>query len=343
MRYLKGQLHLHSNMSDADASPEVVAKEFRELGYDFIYFTDHFNNFDVRDIKEEGLLALPGVEWAASVSNPYYNSNAVIHTNALGRLREDWGVLFKWVEAYCDNIDDEVFFGKKHTISEVINLTLNEIYRYGAIPTVNHINWWGGDFGPYDYRELLKVDLPYIMELKNASDQFEDGYKSLESAEYVWDVLLTNGRDVFCAFTDDSHNYSKNMRDVLCENNSLPKHMIPGTTCVMVKADQNQESIEKALRCGDFYASTGVEIEEFTVRDKSIYVKVKDTGKTNNIIFKGKMGIPLKWVTGNEAEYVFTGSADEEYVRVKVADCEFKMALTQPVFQNGKKIILVNK
>ena len=272
MKYLKGQMHIHSNRSDGDTAPEKVAREFKNLGYDFIFFTDHFNNFDVSGIKEEGLLVMPGIEFAAKVHNPYYGKKAVIHTNALGSLRDDWGILFKWVEAYCDNIDDEVFFGKKHTISEVINLTLNEIYRYGAIPTVNHPNWFGGDFGPFDYRELLKIDIPYILELKNASDHVENGYKSLESAEYIWDVLLSHGKNVFCNFADDSHQYGKRIRKEL-NDVGLNKFYIPGLTYVMVKADQNQESILKALRCGDFYASTGVDIEEYGFDNKSIYVK----------------------------------------------------------------------
>ena len=356
MKYLKGQLHLHTSISDGDATPIQVAQEYKEMGYDFIYFTDHIRNYDVSDIKEEGILTFPGAEWAAVVKNPYYNSIHSIHINALGKYLADWGIFKYWSKEEMtyykvpnvEKIEDASEFEQMFNTSagDVINELVNEAYRLGVIPTINHpvwhgINWNKTTFDAYDYRELLKVKRPYILEVKNASiGDDSNGCKTLESVEYVWDVLLSNGKDVFCAFTDDSHEYGKDVR-LIVDKNTIPEHLVPRNFHIMVKADSNQESIEKSLKNCDFYASTGVEIEEYTVSDKSIYVKVKDIGKTNNIIFKGRMGMPLKWSIGNEAEFVFTGSPDEEYVRVKVADSDYKMALTQPVFQNGKKIKLL--
>ncbi|MBQ7256749.1 MAG: hypothetical protein IJS60_03535 [Abditibacteriota bacterium] len=352
-KYLKGQLHMHTNLSDGDASPIDVAKEYKEMGYDFAYFTDHYQSNDVSNIKVDGFLALPGAEWGAVLKNPYYNAIFNLHVNTLGKNLDDWGVFDLWkkhyyihyslagYEEFLSEIDHDEMFNR--TLSDVLTDFIEAAYKYGTIPIVNHPNWITYGLCPFDYRELLKVDLPYILEIKNASDGItEEGYKSVNSVEYTWDVLLSNGKNVLCTFDDDAHNYSKEVRDKLDKYNT-PEYMVPGKTFVMVKADLNQYSIENALRCGDFYASTGVELEEYKVTKKSIYVKVKDKGKVNNIIFKGKMGLPLKWVTGNEAEYIFTGSPDEEYVRVKIADSDYNMALTQPVFQNGKKIILINK
>jgi len=41
MRYLKGNLHIHTNFSDGAHSPAEMAAVYCDLGYDFIAITDH--------------------------------------------------------------------------------------------------------------------------------------------------------------------------------------------------------------------------------------------------------------------------------------------------------------
>ncbi len=41
-RFLKGNIHTHSNRSDGALSPEAVCRVYREAGYDFLSLTDHF-------------------------------------------------------------------------------------------------------------------------------------------------------------------------------------------------------------------------------------------------------------------------------------------------------------
>ncbi|MBQ7257569.1 MAG: hypothetical protein IJS60_07750 [Abditibacteriota bacterium] len=52
------------------------------------------------------------------------------------------------------------------------------------------------------------------------------------------------------------------------------------------------------------------------------------------------MGLPLKIVDGDEAVYEFTGSPDEQYIRVKAINGASKCALFQPIFFDGRKRIL---
>ncbi len=103
------------------------------------------------------------------------------------------------------------------------------------------------------------------------------------------------------------------------------------------------------LKNGDFYATTGIEFEKYEVSKTGIYVKIKDIdlkkSKYNhdmvyNIVFKGRMGRPLAWFTGLEAEYKFKGTVDEEYVRVKAYNTNYDCIMTQPIFQDGHKIVL---
>ena len=41
-RFLKGNIHTHSNRSDGQPTPEDVAETYRRGGYDFMALTDHF-------------------------------------------------------------------------------------------------------------------------------------------------------------------------------------------------------------------------------------------------------------------------------------------------------------
>jgi hypothetical protein len=41
MPYLRGNLHIHTNNSDGAHTPEEMVAIYRDLGYDFIAFTDH--------------------------------------------------------------------------------------------------------------------------------------------------------------------------------------------------------------------------------------------------------------------------------------------------------------
>lgn len=41
MRWFRGCTHTHTTMSDGDSSPEVVARWYKEHGYDFLVLSDH--------------------------------------------------------------------------------------------------------------------------------------------------------------------------------------------------------------------------------------------------------------------------------------------------------------
>ena len=154
---------------------------------------------------------------------------------------------------------------------------------------------------------------------------------------------MTAGKSVLCAFADDAHHYAVEVRE------DIDNFNVPFQSAVMVKASLTEKSIIKALKYGDFYATTGIELEDYEVSKTGIYVKLKDEGlkksKYNHdmvytIIFKGRMGRPLAWSTGLEAEYKLKGILDEEYVRVKVINTNYDCVMTQLVFQDGHKIVL---
>ncbi|MBQ7257568.1 MAG: PHP domain-containing protein [Abditibacteriota bacterium] len=330
-KYLKGQLHLHTTKSDGTGSPNMVAQGYREKGYDFIVITDHGTNYNPYDLieKRDDFLCIPGAEWDSGnwVNSQYLGKGVQIHLNALCYL----GDFNQYKNVNC-------------SVSDNINAFLKEIYRVGAIPTVNHPNWNMPDPFAFDYRDLMEIDYPYILEVKNCCvDNYSEGNLVIESMEYTWDVLLTAGKKVLCTFDDDAHHYAVEVRKL------TDMFHVPFQSAVMVYAELTENCIKEALQKGDFYATTGIEFEKYEVSDKGIYVKIKDQGisksKFNhdmvyNIVFKGRMGRPLAWFTGLEGEYIFKHIPDEEYVRVKAYNTNYDCAMTQPIFQDGHKIIL---
>lgn len=329
MKYLKGQIHLHTNKSDGTVAPQEVADIYKKMGYDFIVITDHRVNYDPYEFikRDKDFLCIPGTE---SDTGAYGNQ-----TGALSCLHFN-GLCFQ--NEYVAPKND------MNNISGSINLFIESLYNAGALPQLNHPNWnWPNPYS-VDYKELLDVKYPFLFEVKNCcAKNSSEGNVAWESTEFTWDTLLTAGKNVLATFSDDAHHYGVEVRN-------MPESFhIPGNSAIFVKGELESESIRNGIKYGNFYCSTGLEFEKYEVSDTGIYVKLKDTGREKTdldadmkytIIFKGRMGRPLAWVYGLEGEYKFTGVADEEYVRVKAITSNFDCAMTQPVFRDGHKIVL---
>ena len=114
---------------------------------------------------------------------------------------------------------------------------------------------------------------------------------------------------------------------VASDDNHYKKKKV-GRGWIMVKAPAlTKEDIKENIRAGNFYASTGVILNDYQVNKDSISV---DSKNGNTISFIGKDGIVLSTVNRPEATYKIRGN--ELYVRVKITNSEGKSAWTQPVF-----------
>ncbi len=92
----------------------------------------------------------------------------------------------------------------------------------------------------------------------------------------------------------------------------------------LTKAD-----ILENFRMGNFYATTGVLLDDYRVSGDTVLVKSQNG---NTITFIGKGGATLCSFTGSQAAYTIDGY--ELYVRAKITNTAGKMAWTQPVFVN---------
>jgi hypothetical protein len=198
---------------------------------------------------------------------------------------------------------------------EVLQRNIDAVRAAGGVPLVNHPNF-GWAFGA---EELLQLRNFALLEI--ASGHPYVNAQGPPSAEAMWDALLTKGRHVWGVAVDDSHHWKRPWDTDVA---------LPGKAWVVVRAERDAKSIVAALERGEFYASTGVELEEAS----ATRVKVKEkNGAHYRIQFIGDGGRVLQESAGAAASYTMRG---ERYVRAKVIDSNGRMAWTQPAFRRER-------
>lgn len=239
-----------------------------------------------------GLLLIPGEEVTDRLPKK------PLHTNAIG-LRE------------------VVKPGGGATPVEVLQRNIDAIVAAGGIAAVNHPNF-GWAFGA---DELSKLERFTLLEI--ASGHPFVNMEGPPPVEAMWDVLLTRGKRVWGIAVDDSH-HLKRPWDV----DVAP----PGKAWIVVRArEKSAEAILDAIRKGDFYASTGVELTDYVSTPDSLRVSIKVKNFAHyRTQFIGPKGKVLAETLDNPA--VFPLKRQKGYVRAKVIDSNGKAAWLQPFF-----------
>lgn len=295
--WAKGNIHTHTSSSDGDSSPQVTADWYRDHGYQFLVITDHGTATDVSSVQtNSGFLLIPGEE----ISMPDQGDKP-IHGVAINATRT--------LSAPASG----------RTQAETLVRLVDFIIGNECVPVVCHPNWcWA-----FTHREVLDIRKPYILEIANmGSDCNNEGSISRLSLEQVWDFLLSHGREVYAAATDDTH--------FISVGSSVPDG--PGRGWVVARVTElTRDAIVSALASGNFYSSTGVELLECSFDGGEIRVSVAPTpGRTYLIRFIGKWGSILQETVGTSASYEMTDkSLADSYVRCKVICSDGTVAWTQ--------------
>ena len=181
---------------------------------------------------------------------------------------------------------------------------IDSINAQGALPVINHPRrtntLWTAS-------QLLNTSGVSLIEIFNASNE-RRGYHDDHS---LWDEVLTSGKMLYGVASDDTH---------------LAREI--GQAWIMVLSPSlDKDHIIDAIRKGNFYASTGILIDDMHYSNGSVYVKSRNGSAVK---FIGKNGLLLTSFTGCEGRYAFKG--DEKYIRVEAEGASGKKAWTQPFF-----------
>jgi hypothetical protein len=299
-KWYKGNTHTHTLNSDGDSTPDDVVKWYRTNGYNFLFITDHeyiTNVTPLNDLfgKPETFLVISAQEITDSFDKK------PLHTNGLGLTKVVMpNRLPGSVETLQKNIDD--------------------VRAAAGVPQLNHPNFgWALTAG-----EIKRLKGVKLMEIHNGHPLVNNlGGGGSPSAEHIWDELLTGGITIYGIADDDSHHF-KRIGDKAAST--------PGQGWVYVRANElTSPAILAALDNGDFYSSTGVELETYAVTADSVTIKIKEQRNSKfTVQFIGSGGRVLKETFESPAVYKFAGN--EGYVRTRIIESNGKMAWTQPIF-----------
>lgn len=298
-QYFKGNLHTHTLNSDGDSTPDEVAAWYRKNGYHFVTITDHNKITDVAGLnashgKDGAFLVMKGEEVTDRVSEKPLHINAFepsLFVNPVGGT----------------------------SIVAAMQKIVDAIREAKGVPSINHPNFgWA-----ISAAELQQVQRTRLFEVFNGHPTVNNlGGGGVPGLEEVWDRILSSGKLLYGIAVDDAHYFKQP------ENPDAPK---PGQGWVYVRAPRlESRALLEALEAGNFYASTGVELESLasTSSSMTIAVKARATSKYR-IQFIGRNGAVLYESPASSATYTFKG--DEAYVRAKVLESNGKAAWVQPV------------
>jgi hypothetical protein len=297
--WFKGNLHTHTLNSDGDSTPDDVVRWYREHGYHFVTLTDHNYLTSVDGLNalhgaDEKFLVMKGEE----VTDRF--GDKPIHVNGLdprGFIKPIGG----------------------SSVVDMVQKMIDAIRAADGVPSINHPNFgWA-----ISADEMAQLQRTRLFEVFNGHPLVNNlGGGGAPGLEEVWDRMLSSGRMLYGIAVDDAHYFKRP------EDKTAPR---PGQGWVYVRAPRlESRALVDALERGDFYASTGVELQSVVATASSLSITVRTEPQSRyRIQFIGKQGAILSEALASPATYTFKGN--ESYVRAKVIESNGKLAWVQPV------------
>lgn len=329
LHWYRGNTHTHTLNSDGDSSPDTVVRWYREHDYKFLFLTDHEYVTDPGPLNalfgaSERFLVLPGQEvtqWGAD------SARSSAHVNSLFTTKIIWPL----GKRMCTGSGCGATTDASVPLAETFNTNIAAVLAAGGIAQINHPNYrWS--VKPED---LYAVPDGCLFEVWNGQGHInnlggtDDRGETRPSTEAFWDILLSRGKVIWAVGSDDSHEFSPGSN-----SHGAP----PGQAWIMVHAPElTSKAIDTALRQGDFYASTGITLDDIVASSAQLsFVIVEQTlgASRYSTRFIGQDGKMLAVVTGTHPRYEIKGS--EHYVRASIIDSNSNRAWTQPVFTDDR-------
>ncbi len=376
----RGNLHTHSLWSDGDDFPEMVVDGYKKAGYDFVALSDH----NVLAEGERFIEADPailgdyrerfGEDWVEVAGDGRVRLKTF---EEYRKLFEEEGTFLliqseeitdrfeeKPLHVNATNVKERIEPQGGGSVREVLQRNVDKVLeqreRTGQLmfPHVNHPNFgWA-----VKVEDLIALRGEKFFEVYNGHPLVHNEGDLRPSTERMWDILLSerlsDGEGLMYGIAvDDAHNYRA----------LDSQHSNPFRGWVRVRAKNlTAEAIIEAMEQGDFYGSSGVELEDVVVEADALSLRIRATEgiryrtqfvgtrrgynrSTEEVTAGGDAAVLRRYseeigelfseVEGPSASYPFQG--DEMYVRAKVVSTkvktnpyregEFEAAWVQPV------------
>lgn len=185
--WYKGNIHVHTNVSDGKLSPEEVANYYQKNGYNFLYITDHSKAVEVVSLSSSNFLVLSGVE-LEPIDKPEIGSH--YHLVILGLKKGDYQQIIE--------------ISRDKPMKKIIKL----VHKKKGTVILAH---------PYVNTLTMKdiLSIPHLLgiEICNTATLFSHLANGKGLAEFYWDELLTRGRNILGFAVDDAHDHYAGSRN----------------------------------------------------------------------------------------------------------------------------------
>jgi len=298
LHWFKGNTHTHTLESDGDSSPDVVAHWYKDHGYQFLVISDHNVLVDparLAALVDSSFLLIAGEELSAVFAKK------PVHVNGL-------------------NIPHVIEPKADSTLLGTVQKNVDAVREVQGVPHINHPNFrWA-----LSAEVLAQVRNDKLLEIFNGHPLVHNlGSADSPGMEEIWDRLLTRGKRIYGIAVDDAHHFKEEF---------APGRSNPGRGWIVVRARRLAPlEIMTGLEAGQFYASTGVVLDDITVAPDRLEILIRKKGDSKYTTeFIGSEGAVLLRTAANPA--VYTLSSPTTYVRARVTDSGGAMAWAQPVF-----------
>ena len=313
--FYKANLHAHSTVSDGGCTPQRLKEHYKNHGYSILAFTDHELLVDHSDLDDEDFLTITGVEYAFVEKEDYWSSKTIEFNMFAKNQHNVTQVCFdpsyvihgeKWRADVAKRIGGD--FKREYTI-ECMQKVIDTARENGFLVSLNH-----PCYSMETPEFFVKLDGLFAMEIYNTACDYEC---DMDKDAAYWDELLAQGIKIFGVASDDAH-----WQGTL------------GGGWVMVKAENNVNSILDSLKCGKFYSSCGPEILDFYIDGEKAYI---DCSKAKRIRLHSA-NHPTLYIDADgdgmtHAEFNLKWWAGPyQYVRASVIDADGKKAWTNPIY-----------
>jgi len=366
--WFKGNLHTHSYWSDGDEFPEVILDWYKGQGYNFAALSDHNILADHEKwitIKDDQLyqrafkkyLNVYGDDW---VEHKIDSGKTIVKLKSFQEykgLTEEKGQFLvipseEITDSYennpihinATNVQEKIEPMGGTSVASVMQNNIDQVLaqrKKTGIPIIPHINHPNFFYG-ITLEDMISLNGERFFEVYNGHHMVQNMGDSIHiSTEEMWDMIniayLKNGKPLMYGLaTDDSHNYHRKGREW---SNA-------GRGWVMVRADTlSARFLINAMEAGNFYSTTGVELDEVILEGGKLSIVVKEKpGVSYQISFIGsKVGDvdAQEFSTIQDSQASFEITDDILFVRCKITstklqdnsieDILYEMAWTQPV------------
>jgi predicted metal-dependent phosphoesterase TrpH len=293
-RWLRGNTHSHSTVSDGRLPVAERFAQYRKGGYQFLVLTDHGKVSDVAPYSTPEFLAVSGSE--LHPPNPYGGDR--YHFVAI-------------------NIREPVPYEGRHP-----NEVIRDVREQGGLAVLCHPYWCG-----HSLRDLEPLEGYFAVEVYNDTCEqlIGKGY-----SEAHWDDLLDAAGPCWGIAADDSHDAERDVFHgwimVKAEELTLPALMRALEAGAFYSTQGPEildlDAAEREVPSGEHPARRAPVVSVRCSPVKTITFKGHRS--------RGRRFVAPEGETLTAAEYpVLRG---ESYVRVEVTDAEGKRAWTNPVF-----------